>query len=409
VLPLAAIIDLAWRNLWRNYRRTLIMLSAIVVGVWAMIFMNAVMRGMIDDMVRSAVRVLPGHAQIHHPLYRDDPSIVNSMAAASPEIEIALAQPGIVGWSSRLRVPAVVSSERESRGLMLLGIDPAAEVALEFVPGTIVEGRFLEAVDDRGLVLGAKLVERLETGLGKRVVVMSQDPQNNVADRGFRIVGIFKAEMPAQEEQMAYVGRATLQSMLGVEQSLSEVAVLGTDYRDLSPWYAGLQSAVGSDRELLSWTELDPYMASMLRVQDGMILIFVGVIFAVLSFGLVNTIVMAVFERMREFGLMQALGMRPVTILFQVLMESFLLLALGLVLGNLLAVLTILPLESGIDLSGVAEGLEMFGMGTTLYPSLRVVDMVATSALVIVLGLLASILPAWRAARFDPIEALGKT
>jgi ABC-type lipoprotein release transport system permease subunit len=147
----------------------------------------------------------------------------------------------------------------------------------------------------------------------------------------------------------------------------------------------------------------------MLRVQDGMILIFVGVIFAVLSFGLVNTIVMAVFERMREFGLMQALGMRPITIMYQVLMESFLMLALGLFFGNLLAVLTIRPLESGIDLSGVAEGLEMFGMGTTLYPSLRIADMVATSALVIVLGLLASLLPAWRAARFDPIEALGKT
>jgi ABC-type lipoprotein release transport system permease subunit len=385
------------------------MLSAIAIGVWAMIFMNAVMRGMVDDMVRSAIRVLPGHAQIHHPLYRDDPSVVNSMTGPSPELKNALAQPGIIGWSARLRVPAVIASERESRGLILLGIDPVTEAALDFVPGPIVEGRSLESADDRGLVLGAKLVERLETGLGKRVVVMSQDPQNNVADRGFRIVGIFEAELQAQEEQLAYVGLATLQSMLGAGQSLSEVAVLGTDYRDLSPWYAGLQAAAGSDVELLPWTELDSYMGSMLRVQDGMILIFVGVIFAVLSFGLVNTIVMAVFERMREFGLMQALGMRPITIMYQVLMESFLLLALGLVIGNLLAVVTIRPLESGIDLSGVADGLEMFGMGTTLYPSLRIVDMVATSALVIVLGLLASLLPAWRASRFDPIEALGKT
>ena len=409
MLPLFAIINLAWRNLWRNYRRTLIMLSAIVVGVWAMIFMNAVMRGMVDDMVRSAVRALPGHAQVHHPLYRFDPSIVNSMTGVTAELERALTQPGIVGWSSRLRVPAVIASERDSRGLMLLGIDPAAEAALDFAPGEIIEGRFLESVDDRGLVLGAKLVERLETGLGKRVVVMSQDPQNNVADRGFRIVGIFKAELQVQEEQLAYVGRSTLQSMLGAGESVSELAVLGTDYRDLSPWYAGLQAAVGDDVELLSWTELDPYMGSMLRVQDGMILIFVGVIFAVLSFGLVNTIVMAVFERMREFGLMQALGMRPITIMYQVLMESFLLLALGLFFGNLLAVLSIRPLESGIDLSGVADGLEMFGMGTTLYPSLRIEDMVATSALVVVLGLLASLLPAWRASRFDPVEALGKT
>jgi ABC-type lipoprotein release transport system permease subunit len=408
VLPLAAIIDLAWRNLWRNYRRTLIMLLAIVVGVWAMIFMNALMRGMVDDMIRSAVRVLPGHAQIHHPLYRDDPSIVNSMPGVSDKLRKALAQPGIVGWTSRLRVPAVIASERDSRGLMLMGIDPVAETALGFVPGEIIEGRALQGADDKGLVLGAKLVERLETRLGKRVVVMSQDPDNNVADRGFRIVGIFKAELQAQEESLAYVGRATLQSMLGAEQSLSELAILGTDYRELSPWYEKLQQSVGDELELLRWTELDPYLGSMLRAQDGMILIFVGVIFAVLSFGLVNTIVMAVFERMREFGLMQALGMRPATILLQVLMEAFLLLALGLLFGNLLAVITIKPLESGIDLSAFADGMEMFGMGTTLYPTLRTIDMVATSALVVVLGLLASLLPAWRASRFDPIQAMGK-
>jgi ABC-type lipoprotein release transport system permease subunit len=304
----------------------------------------------------------------------------------------------------------VVASERDSRGLVLLGIDPVREAVLGFTPEDIVEGRFLTGVDDRGLVLGARMVERLETRLGKRVVVMSQDPDNEIADRGFRVVGIYKARLPMMEEQFAYAGRDTLQEMLGLGDAVSEVAVLGSQYRDLSAWYVPLQAVVGEELELQAWTELDPYLGIMLGYQDGMILVFGLVIFAVLAFGLVNTIVMAVFERVREFGLMQALGMRPQTIIYQVLMEAFLLLALGLLIGNLLALATILPLESGIDISSVGDdALDLAGMSATLYPTLRLEDMLSASVLVIVLGLLASLLPAWRASRFDPIEALGKT
>jgi ABC-type lipoprotein release transport system permease subunit len=146
----------------------------------------------------------------------------------------------------------------------------------------------------------------------------------------------------------------------------------------------------------------------MLKVQDGFALIFIVVIFLALSFGLVNTLVMALFERVREIGLMQALGMRPGLILLQVLIESLMLLTLGLVAGNLAAWLSIKPLESGIDISAVAEGMEMMAMGATLYPALDYRDMVMSSVVVIGLGLLASLLPAWRAAQLDPIRALAR-
>jgi ABC-type antimicrobial peptide transport system permease subunit len=117
---------------------------------------------------------------------------------------------------------------------------------------------------------------------------------------------------------------------------------------------------------------------------------------------------MAVFERIREIGLMMALGMRPLWIMYQVLLESLMLLSLGLVIGNLLAVVTILPLESGIDISAVGEGLEMAGMGTVLYPTLALEDMLMSTGVVLVLGLLASMVPAWRASRYNPVEALAK-
>ena len=291
---------------------------------------------------------------------------------------------------------------------MLLGVDPESEGAVGALPDEIVEGRFLQSVDDRGIVIGARLAERLETRLGKRVVIMSQDPDNDIADRGARIVGIYTARLRSTEERFAYVGRAPLQAMLGLEDEVSEIALTADDYRTVAPWSAALAASVGETLDVSPWYELNSFLGSMLRVQDGFALVFIVVIFLALSFGLVNTLVMALFERVREIGLMQALGMRPGLIVLQVLIESLMLLTLGLVAGNLAAWLTIKPLESGIDISVVAEGMEMMAMGATLYPALDYRDMVMSTVVVIGLGLLASLLPAWRAAQLDPIRALAR-
>ncbi|PLW68470.1 ABC transporter permease [Pseudohalioglobus lutimaris] len=400
---------LAWRNLWRNYRRTLVMLLAIGTGVWAMIFMSSLMRGMTDQMVLNGLAVLPGEVQIHHPSYRNDPSVVNSMSAPGGDLLAALEKPPVTAWAARVRVPAVIASERDNRGVTLLGVDPSAEQPLGSLPDEIVEGRFLADAGDRGVVLGASLARKLDTQLGKRVVIMSQDPQNNVADRGSRVVGIYRARLASNEEQFVYAGRDVLQEMLGIGDAVSEIAISAGDYRQVALWAPAIIAAAGPDLEVLTWMDLDAFLASMLNLQDGFTLILMVVVFLVLSFGLVNTLAMAVFERVREIGLMQALGMRPSLILYQLLLESLYLLLLGLAAGNLLAWVTIKPLESGIDISGVAQGMEMMGMGTTLYPALAYQDMLMSTVVVIVLGLLASLLPAWRAARLDPVRALNKT
>ena len=407
-LPLTVLLRLAWRNLWRNHRRSAIMLMSIALGVWAMIFMNALMRGMTDQMVRNGLNLLPGEVQIHHPAYRLDPTVVNSFDPSAGSLTEAIAASPAVGVAARVRVPAVIASEYESRGVVLLGVDPESEGAVGALPDEIVEGRFLQSVDDRGIVIGARLAERLETRLGKRVVIMSQDPDNDIADRGARIVGIYTARLRSTEERFAYVGRAPLQAMLGLEDEVSEIALTADDYRTVAPWSAALAASVGETLDVSPWYELNSFLGSMLRVQDGFALVFIVVIFLALSFGLVNTLVMALFERVREIGLMQALGMRPGLIVLQVLIESLMLLTLGLVAGNLAAWLTIKPLESGIDISVVAEGMEMMAMGATLYPALDYRDMVMSTVVVIGLGLLASLLPAWRAAQLDPIRALAR-
>lgn len=408
-LPLSAIVTLAWRNLWRNHRRTLIMLAAMMVGVWAMIFMTALMRGMVDDMLRNGIRNLPGEVQIHHPDYRDDPSVNNSISMPDESLLSAFQTLGIERWTARVRVPAVISSERDSRGISLIGIDPDTEQSLGFEADSIRQGQFIEGLNDKGVVIGAKLAERLETRLGKRVVIMSQDPQNNLADRGFRVVGIYHAKLPSLEERYVYAGRGTIQALLNLDGQVSEIAMSKDDYRKVKDWYPDIKRAAGGQLETLPWYQIDPYLGGMLGIMDGFILVWIIVIFLALSFGLVNTLVMAVFERIREIGLMQALGMRPSMIVYQVLVESFLLLVIGLALGNLLAFATIIPLQDGIDISGVAKGLEMMGSSSVLYPALQLKDVFTANVVVIVLGLLTSLLPAWQAARYDPVEALGKS
>ena len=405
---LRIVLRLAWRNLWRNHRRTLIMLAAIVVGVWATIFMTALMRGMVDDMVKDGISALPGHVQVHHPGFRDDPTISNVIAPPEGKLLEALNRPEVVAWATRVRVPAVISSERDTRGVTLIGIEPERERGISFVADDVTEGRYLESRDDRGLVVGRKLVEKLETGLGKRVVIMSQDQDNEIADRGFRIVGIFDSKVVQYEEGYVFAGEGTIQELLGAGDAVSEVAILGTDYRHVDDLTRMVADAAGAGLEVLPWYKLDTYLGSMLAMMDGFVVVWIVVIFLALSFGLVNTLVMAVFERVREIGLMLALGMTPRNILSQILVESILLLVIGLAIGNLAAWATIEPLKGGIDVSIVGEGMEYFGAASVLYPALYLKDVILANVIVIVLGFFASLSPAWRASRYDPVRAITK-
>jgi ABC-type lipoprotein release transport system permease subunit len=373
-----------------------------------MIFMTALMRGMVNDMLRGGIQTLPGHVQIHHPGFRDDPSVNNLIPATGTALDEIFSDNGLEPWASRVKVPAVISSERESRGVTLFGIDPAAEAQITFVADDIAEGRYLEDEADSGVVIGRKLADKLDTRLGKRVVLMSQDPDNEIADRGFRIVGIYDSDPDSLEEAFVFAGRATIQKMLGIGDRVTEVVFLAADHQNVEPLYRKVSELAGPDVDVEPWYELDKYLSTMLNMMDGFVLVWIVVVFLALSFGLVNTLVMAVFERIREIGLMLALGMRPANILGQIVLESLLLLVIGLALGNAFAWMTVVPLKDGIDISVVAEGMDMMGASSMLYPDLQIHDVIMANIVVLALGFLASLSPAWRASRYQPVEAITK-
>ena len=405
--PVTMLITIAWRNLWRNHRRSLIMLTAIAIGLWGMIWMTALMRGMVDQMIDSSISTLSGHIQIHAEGFLDDPSIERSMPPTreNPALLALLDSPRVTHWSERIRVPAVIRSERDVFGVTLVGINPQQENGLSFIADSVTEGEYLADVHDGHVLIGRKLLERLETKPGRRIVLMSQDPDNNIAERGFRIGGIFDTDLQATETSYVFTGIETARMLLKMGNGVSEISLLGPDYRNLDALAADVRTAA-AEADTKTWLELDTYMASMLDVMDGVIFVWVGIIFLALSFGLVNTLLMAVFERTREIGLLQALGMPPGNILIMVLVESVSMLLIGLAAGNLLSWLTILPIQDGIDISAVAAGLEWAGMSSTLLPAVKSSDVLLANAIVLLLGIAASLFPAWRASRKVPVEAI---
>lgn len=401
-------LQLAWRNLWRNPRRTAIILVAVVVGVWAMVFLGALMRGMADGMVKNAIDTLTGHIQIHQKGFRNDPIINNRMD--DPDAVLAILKktlPADAKWSARVRVNAVVNNARHTAGVTFVGIDPEAEAAVSFIsPEAVREGRYLRPDDANAVLVGQALIEDFETRLGHKLVVMSQDTGNEVASKAFRIKGIFDAELEATEKGFLFVSQSAAQKMLKLGDGVTEIAVMLADRKAVDAVAADLRAALPDTCTVHTWRDLLPAITGYLDIFDGFMYLWYLIIFIAMGFGIVNTLLMAVFERMREFGVLKALGMRPWWIVRGVVTESFLLLTVGLVLGNLLSFLSVWGLSGGIDLSAFSAGTDLAGMSRIVYPMLESRDLAAANIVVFALGLLISLYPAVKAARFTPIEAM---
>jgi ABC-type lipoprotein release transport system permease subunit len=405
-------LQMAWRNVWRNRRRTLVILTAVVIGVWSMICVGALSRGIADQMVQNGIATLTGHLQIHRRGFRSDPVVENSMtdpAAVLARLP-ALLPPGS-RWSVRVRVNAVAANARHSGGVTLVGVDPAREAQVSFIGGGVTTGAFLPPDVPWAIVVGRALAEQFGTRPGRKLVLMSQDTEREIASRAFRITGVFDAEMAATEKQFVFVNLAQAREMLKLGGGASEVAIVLPDPRLVDTVAHRLRTALVSERcEVHTWQELLPLVTAILKMYDVFIFLWFLVVFVAMSFGIVNTTLMAVFERIREFGLLRALGMKPSGIVASVLTESLMLLALGSGLGNALGLASVLALsERGIDLSAMAAGLEFAGMGRVIIPRIVTLDLALANGVVLVLGAVVSVYPALKAARFTPVEALSHT
>ena len=401
---LLKLLQLSIRNILRHRRRNGVMLAAIVVAVAAVVLMSSLIRGMQEDLAETAVASLLGHVKVLAPGYRDDPGIQRSFALAedwASEVD----EGAVAGWAARVRVPAVIMSERGTRGVQFVGVNPAQE-GISFLGGAKIVGEFLRDGADGRILVGRALAEQLETKVGRRLVIITQGADGLSREAGFRIAGLYEAQGENLEKAFAFTGVDALQRLLGAP-AFTELSIRLHEEPALAPMKERLAARL-TDLDVLDWRELAPQAAAMFLFADAAIFIWFLIMMGALVFGLVNTLVTSVMERVRELGMLRALGMRPGSVVLQVVLEASILMLMGVAAGVALAGAVIYWLADGIDLSLWAEGVETFGMSTVLRPVALAEDVLLIVAMSLALGVAASLYPAWRAVKVRLLEALGR-
>ena len=405
-MKLRLLVQLGWRNLWRHKRRNGILLGGITFAVAAVILANSFIRGMQVQMVDNAVDLMNGHIKILAPGYLDDPGVAQSFELAKdwrPDALEGITPDMVAGWASRIRVPAVIMSERETRGIQLVGVDPASE-NISFVGKLGISGEPLADAADRRVIVGAALAERIETQVGRRIVLITQGADGRNREAGYRVAGVYRAETASLEKIFVFTGRDTVQNLLETTV-VTELSLRLTEDRFSPPILQRLAN-VFTGLDVLSWQQLDPTAAALTAIIDVVILVYFFIMMGALSFGLVNSLVTAVMERTREMGMMRAIGMRPRAVLLQVVLESTLIMGAGIAGGVLIGLLAFIPIAGGVDLGGFDEALDTFGLSNVLVPQLVAGDVILVVVLSLILGFVASASPAVRSMKMGPLEAM---
>jgi len=399
---------IAWRNVWRSKARSFVVIGAVAIGIWALIFMLGFVRGIVYGYIQKAIDQETSHLQMHHPDFLEDREIKFVIPEATGLARHIRETPEVKAVSARILINAMVSTAHGVRGLQITGVDPMAEVVTTTIPTQIVDGVFFS--DGRNeIVLSRTVAEKLNTGLRKKVVVTFQNVDNNITSAAFRVSGIFSSGSKMIDETRAYVRTTDILPLTGLaESSAHEIAILlhqADSTESLKARIAGL----APNTEVQTYREISPDLDLFdSQIQINMIIMTIIIMLA-LIFGIVNTMLMAVLERIRELGMLMAIGMTRIRVFLMIVWETVFVAMIGAPIGLILGYITMRLLrDTGIDLSMWSKGLSQFGMSTMVYPSLNFKSYVFIAGAIMVTALIASVYPSLKAIRLRPVEALRK-
>lgn len=401
---------LAWRNLWRNLSRSLIMIAGIAVGLFGLIVYFGISNGFIYEMVDAAIELELAHIQVNKQGYLKNPIPKNSFAADSLFSERLEQIAGVEVASGRFKAAVLISSAEKSSRVELVGVDPAGEGLVTVIPSLIVQGEYLQPGDDRKTVLGGELAKSLGVEIGGKVVVMAQDKNNELQSFLLRVGGIFTSSAPSWDKMAAFVSLETMHRIVNRSGELTSILIKVGNEDNVDLIAENIRQSLSGQRpdlQVSTWLEISPILSQSIDMFNSFVWIFYLIIYLAMAFGVINIMLMAVIDRTHELGVMRAVGTTPGQVMLVVLLEATLLGLVGVAVGGSAAWLLNSYLSThGLDLSYWSSGMAFMGIPSVIHSEIKpgewALSFISAEAAVIA----ASVWPAWRASRLKVVEAI---
>ena len=422
-------ITVAWRNIWRNARRSLITATAMAVSVglcMAMITLNDGFYGKFFDVL---VTQSLGHVQIQNPNYLKTKNLHESIKNATLIMDGIKENSNTFAATARLHGNVLVGGPEKSAGAMVTGVVPEDEIPITKADQQIIEGKYLSTEDSTGVIVGITLYEDLDIKLQDELFLFTQGSDGSMAYGLYNVVGVYKSGSTLKDRGIL-MNLPALQEMLIMEDQVHEFILLGKDENNIETYKSNISKTIAqvpnieviveedqqpkNDKNVLidirTWWEASPDIYNMMGMRDVATGLFLGIIFFIAGFGILNTMLMSVFERTRELGILKALGLRPNKMIFLILIESVFLSGIAAFLGCVFGgFLNWYLVTYGIDISG-GTGEPLPIMGATFEPIVKGLFSLEASALPVIalfcISVLASLWPAYRASRLEPVHAI---
>jgi putative ABC transport system permease protein len=404
---------MAWRNIWRNPRRSILTICAIVFACALLVFMLSMQFGSYYSMIDFSVRIHTGYMQVQAKGYQKEHNIYQVVPQPERVARILSSNPEVRAFTYRANAFSLVSSKQRTYGALVIGIEPDRETQVSTLKSLVRKGEYLAPGDGTRALIGDLLARNLKVDVGDELVVLGQGRDGSVAATVLTVKGIFSSGQEDFDRSTVNIPLDTFQQVYSMEDAVHEVVVMGRNLRDM----AGLKREIASSIEqlpdgrslaVLDWMELMPGLIQGIKIDLMSGVIFYLFLVVVVAFSILNTFVMAILERTREFGVMMALGTSPGRLIRVLLMESMTMTAVGILCGIGAGVVVTWYFQiHGIALSGADDILKQFGIPDRIYPRLSLWSIAIGPAAVFIITFFTALFPALRVRRLRPIAALG--
>ncbi len=402
------IFAIAWRNIWRNKTRSIVVILAIMIGLFGSLFIIALMNGVVEQKIDSAINNEISHVQIHHKKFLQDKSIKHSIESSAEKIDSIRELEMVKSVAARLKTTAMASTAASATGVTINGIDPDIEKNLTRIHTALVDGDYFERKSRTPLILVSKeFADELNAKTGSKVVVTIQDTEGVLTYGLFRVTGIYKTDNKVFDQQNVFVEKKELAELIHASQEKStEIAVLlhETDNTNIA---AEKLRSMFPNLEVLTWKKIQPLLLGLSSMMEQFSIFLLVIILVALAFGIINTMLMVILERTQELGMLMAVGMNKRRVFIMIMLETVFLSLVGTIFGIAISAVVIeITGMNGINFAAWAEGFESLGYSALVYPSLYLSFYILLTGMVLLTAILSSIYPARKALKLDPAEAI---